>query len=112
FIHGVTIDQHILRRNRQFDMVEVIKIHHELLCIGIDESTAVLVHQNAFEVLGASYAAVYYNAQIAGAQKSPTGEYVTNGPFYFLGKGQKFDLKDRKIINAPAQQNTAAAVGQ
>lgn len=109
FIHGVTIDQHILRRNRQFDLVEVIKTHPELLGIGIDESTAVVVQQNAFEVIGASYAAVYYNAQIAGTQKSPTGEYITNGPFYFLGKGQKFDLKERKIINPPAQQNTASA---
>lgn len=70
FIRGVTIDQHILRRNRQFDLVEVIKAHPELLGIGIDESTAIVVQQNAFEVIGASYAAVYYQAQINGTQKA------------------------------------------
>ena len=111
FMHGVTIDQHILRRNRQFDLVEVIKTHPELLGIGIDESTAVVVQQNSFEVVGASYAAVYYNSQIAGTQKSPTGEYVTNGPFYFLGAGQKFDLKEKKIINRAVQPATASAAG-
>jgi cyanophycinase len=108
FIHGVTIDQHILRRNRQFDLIEVIKTHPELLGIGIDESTAVVVQQNAFEVIGASYAAVYYDTQIAGTQKSPTGDFVTTGPFYFLGKGQKFDLKERRIIAASTQSNTTA----
>src|SRR4051812_25562383 len=53
FIHGVTIDQHILRRNRQFDLIDVIKNHPDLLGIGIDESTAVVVQKNVFEVIGA-----------------------------------------------------------
>lgn len=109
FLHDVTIDQHILRRNRQFDLVDVIKTHPELLGIGIDESTAIVVQQNTFEVIGASYVAVYSEPQLTGAQKSPTGEYVTSGPFYFLGKGQKFDLKERKPIVNRAQSGASAA---
>jgi cyanophycinase len=110
FIHGVTIDQHILRRNRQFDLVEVIQAHPDLLGIGLDESTAIVVQQNTFEVLGVSYAAVYYQAQLSGKQKSPTGEYATSGPFYFLGRGQKFDLKERKLIPVFSQPSTTAGL--
>lgn len=53
-IHHVTIDQHLLKRNRQFDLIEVIKAKPDLLGIGIDESTAIVVQQNTFRVLGNS----------------------------------------------------------
>ncbi|WP_298733470.1 cyanophycinase [uncultured Chitinophaga sp.] len=105
-IHKVAIDQHILRRNRQFDLVGVIKKHPELLGIGIDENTAIVVQKNIFEVIGSSYVAIYDINQINGNGKSPTGEYATGGPFYFLGKGQKFDLQQRKVI--PATRPAAA----
>jgi len=97
-IHKVAIDQHILRRNRQFDLVGVIKKHPELLGIGIDENTAIVVQKDTFEVIGNSFVAIYDIKQINGNEKSPTGEYGTEGPFYFLGKGQKFDLQQRKAI--------------
>lgn len=87
FIHNVAIDQHILKRNRQFDLIEVIRSKPELLGIGIDESTAILVQKNQFEVLGTSYAAVYESSKL----NSPA-------PFVFLGRGQKYDLKNRQVI--------------
>ncbi len=95
-IHHVAIDQHILRRNRQFDLVGVIKKHPELLGIGIDENTAIVVQKDTFEVIGNSFVAIYDIKQINGNEKSPTGEYTTGGPFYFLGKGQKFDLQQKE----------------
>jgi cyanophycinase len=97
FMHHVAIDQHHLRRNRIFDMIDVIKLHPDLLGIGIDESTAVVVQQDLFEVIGASYVAIYDIDQINGASKGPREQNSSSGPFYFLGKGQKFDLKLRKI---------------
>jgi cyanophycinase len=97
-IHNVAIDQHILRRNRQFDLIGIIKAHPELLGIGIDESTAIVVQKNTFEVIGNSYVAIYDIHQFDGKEKSPTGEYGTSGPYYFLGKGQHFDLQQRKVI--------------
>ncbi|TWW00114.1 cyanophycinase [Chitinophaga pinensis] len=105
-IHKVAIDQHILRRNRQFDLIGVIKAHPELLGIGIDESTAIVVQKDTFEVIGNSYVAVYDIAHINGKEKSPTGEYNTDGPFYFLGRGQRFDLQQRKVIaTSPVRQS-------
>lgn len=95
FIHNVAIDQHILKRNRQFDLIEVIRSKPELLGIGIDESTAILVQKDSFEVLGTSYAAVYESSKL----DSPA-------PFIFLGRGQKYDLKNRKVIATETKTNT------
>ncbi|MGX5690863.1 cyanophycinase [Arcticibacter tournemirensis] len=92
FIHNVAIDQHILKRNRQFDLIDVVKARPELLGIGIDESTAILVQKDIFEVLGDSYVAVYDAAQIN-----------SKIPFTFFGRGQRYDLRLRKEINDVAR---------
>lgn len=102
FVKNLTVDQHVLRRNRQFDLIDVIKARPELLGIGIDESTAVVVQKNAFEVIGNSLVGIYDINQINSNAKYPSGQNSTGGPFYFLTKGQKFDLQTRKVINQPA----------
>ena len=85
FMKNTAIDQHVLRRNRQFDMLEVIDKHPELLGIAIDEDTAIVVEGDRFDVIGRSYALVYSTKPVAGA----------NGRFYFLAPGDRFDLKAR-----------------
>ena len=79
------IDQHLLRRNRQFDLVEVIEQHPELLGIGIDEDTAIVVTGDRFDVIGQGYVAIYDN------------KHATRPPsrFYFLAPGDRFDLAKR-----------------
>lgn len=104
FIHNVTIDQHVMRRNRQFDLIDVIKARPELLGIGIDEGTAIVVQQNTFEVIGNSYVGIYEANQIASNIKYPSGQNSVGGPFYYLGKGQKFDLLTRKPMPAQPQR--------
>ncbi|MGN8068525.1 cyanophycinase [Mucilaginibacter sp. 22184] len=108
FIHNVAIDQHILKRNRQFDLLSFIKSRPDLLGIGIDESTAIVVHQNTFEVIGVSYVGIYDARNFAGAVKNPSSDSGNNGPFYYLKKGEKFDLLNRKaILPSPASTKTA-----
>ena len=46
-------------RNRQFDLTEIIEAHPELLGIGIDEDTAIVVQGDKFELIGKSYVAIY-----------------------------------------------------
>ncbi|WP_460942962.1 cyanophycinase [Spirosoma daeguense] len=109
FIHNVTIDQHFLRRNRQFDLIDVIKARPQLLGIAIDEGTAIVVQQSTFEVIGNSYVGIYEASQIANSGKYPSGQNSSGGPFYFLEKGQKFDLQSRKVINQqPPRPNEPA----
>lgn len=103
FLKNSVIDQHFLRRNRQFDLVDFIKTAPQLIGIAIDESTAALVQKDTLEVLGKSYAAIYdYNTIQGNGAKHAVGgkeDYsASNGPFFFLGLGQKYDLGSRVII--------------
>ena len=86
FLKNAAVDQHVLRRNRQFDMLEVIDKHPDLLGISIDENTAIVVQGDQFDVIGQSYAIIYSNKPVAGA----------SGRFYFMGAGDRFDMKQRK----------------
>lgn len=76
------IDQHLLKRNREKDLVPVIEKHPELLGIGIDESTAIVVTGDRFEVIGGSKVAIYEAGK----------------PYYFLQAGDKFDLTRRSRL--------------
>jgi len=79
------IDQHIITRHRENDLESVIKAHPELLGIGIDESTAIIVHGHEFEVIGKSKVAVW-------DRKDHSGK-----GYQFLASGQKFDMAKREI---------------
>lgn len=84
FLKNVAIDQHLLSRNRQFDLVDVVRAHPHLLGIGIDENTAIVVMNDSFEVVGEGYVAIY-DPDIISA----------NGHFYYLSPGDRFDLTTR-----------------
>ncbi|MBG88219.1 MAG: cyanophycinase [Verrucomicrobiales bacterium] len=86
----VGIDQHLLARNRQFDLVKLIEAKPELLGIGLDENTAILVTGDEFEVMGTSYVAIYDRGWMKENDK----------PFYLLSPGQRFDLAARSPIRA------------
>lgn len=86
FVKGVAIDQHLLQRNRQFDLLEVIAARPDLLGIGIDEDTAIVVRADGFEVIGRGYVAIY------DAQR----RIDSGGDFYFLAPGDRYDLAARE----------------
>lgn len=88
FLRATAIDQHLLRRNRHFDLIEVVEARPELLGIGLDENTAILVQGDRFEVLGRSYVAIYDH----GARLD------SGGRFYFLAPGDVFDLRERRAL--------------
>jgi cyanophycinase len=98
FLTNVAIDQHLLARNRQFDMFEILENKPELLGIGLDEDTGIIVKNNIFEVIGSSYVAIYDGTRWS----KDKNEIITlpdgSRDFYFLRKGDKYDLKNRKII--------------
>lgn len=99
FITNIAIDQHVLARNRQFDMFEILKNRPELLGIGIDEKTAIIVKGDTLEVMGKSYVLIYDNSfwsrEGSDLKKLP----AENDLFYFLRAGDKYNLTERKIIS-------------
>lgn len=86
FLRDTAVDQHLLRRNRHFDLIEVIEAHPRLLGIGIDEDTAIVVEGDQFEVLGRSYVVIYDHRRLLDS----------GGRFYFLGAGDRYDLRRRQ----------------
>jgi len=85
YLRNTGIDQHLLRRNRQFDMLEVLEAHPDVLGIGLDENTAIIVQGDQAEVMGQGYVAIY----------DRSSGIDTGGDFYFLAPGDRFDLATR-----------------
>ncbi len=88
YLRDVAVDQHVLRRNRHFDLIEVIEAHPELLGIGIDENTAIVVRGDEFEVVGESLVLVYDH-------ETTTDD---GGKFYYLVPGDRFNLATREGV--------------
>jgi cyanophycinase len=86
YLKGVAIDQHILPRNRADDLVQVIDAHPDLLGLGIDEATAIVVQGDRFEVIGRGVVGIYDNKD-HDCKK-----------YYFLAPGERFDLKTKRRV--------------
>jgi cyanophycinase len=101
FLKNSAIDQHLLRRNRQFDLIDVIAQRPELLGIGIDENTAIVVAGDRFEVLGRGYVAIY------------DAKHATRPPakFYLLGSGDRYDLATREATRRAEEYRPLENVG-
>ena len=54
FLPGTVVDQHFLKRNRQARLLSVLDRHPELVGLGIDEGTALVVEGARMQVLGDS----------------------------------------------------------
>ena len=98
FITNIAIDQHVIARNRQFDLFQILKKKPELLGIGIDESTAIVVKGDTFKVIGKSYVIMYdgtfWSREGSRLKKLPSKDQL----FYYLRKGDRYNLKERKVI--------------
>lgn len=99
FIKNIAIDQHLIARNRQFDMFTILKERPELLGIGIDEDTAIVVTGDEFEVIGSHYVLMYdgsfWSKEGSTLKQLPAKENT----FYFLAEGDKYDMKKRRVIS-------------
>ena len=98
FLTNVAIDQHLLARNRQFDMFEILDNKPEFLGIGLDENTGIIVQGDEFEVFGVSYVVIFDGTRWS-AERDTT--YILpqgSREFYFLKSGDKYDLKNRQVI--------------
>jgi cyanophycinase len=84
-VKNVAIDQHLLKRHRENDLVAVIDAHPDLLGIGIDESTAIVVQGDKFQVIGESKVGIY------------DGQDHDGKKYFFLNAGDTYDLGRRSV---------------
>lgn len=100
YLKKSAIDQHLLKRNRQFDLIEIIEAHPDLLGIGLDENTAIVVQGNTMEVIGQSYVAIFDYTFWEQNLMDDTDPLLENGgKFFLLTPGDKYDLYRRKAIH-------------
>jgi cyanophycinase len=101
FIKSAFIDQHFIKRKRLNRSISVVLENPELLGIGIDESTCIIVNPDeTFEVLGENQVLVF------DATKSSNIEIDKNGNIgaedlniHILLSGDKFNLKTKEVIH-------------
>lgn len=61
FLDGIIIDQHFIRRSRYNRLITALAEYPEMLGIGIEESTAILVKNDSAEVVGESQVITFVN---------------------------------------------------
>jgi len=98
FITNVAIDQHLFARNRQFDMFEILEMRPELLGIGLDEDTGIIVEGDQFTVFGNSYVAIYDGTRWSAERDTTYTLPHGSRDFYLLGEGDRYNLTKRQII--------------
>ena len=99
FVENIAIDQHVIARNRHFDMFEVLSEFPELLGIGLVENTGIVIKGNTFDVIGESYVLIYDDTRWSEERDSVVKLGKSRKEFYFLNKGMKYDMYSRKIIS-------------
>ncbi len=87
YLRDVAVDQHIVARNRQNDLQEVISAHPTLLGIGLDEGTALVVRGDHGEIVGRGKAFVHN-----GRDTNDPGH-----PYLTLLPGDEYNLAARHV---------------
>ncbi|MGL6072711.1 MAG: cyanophycinase [Fimbriiglobus sp.] len=82
YLPGCAVDQHFFARKRTGDMVGLMKQYPQLLGIGIDEATAIVVKGHIAEVIG----------------ETQVGFYDGTKPVVVVKTGGQYDLKARKSV--------------
>ena len=92
FLKNVAIDQHVIARKLEKDMLQIVAARPELLGVGIDEATALIVQGDRGRVLGNSKVLVYH-------RDLPTS---VDTPFLSLSSGETLDLASRRAVSEEA----------
>jgi cyanophycinase len=90
FLPGAAVDQHFSQRRRHRDMTLLMKRYPQLLGIGFDEATALVVRGSKAEIIGRGRAH-FYNYR----EGPPAGER----DYMAVSAGQTYDLVQRRITD-------------
>ncbi|MGB4705136.1 MAG: cyanophycinase [Candidatus Saccharicenans sp.] len=96
-IKSAIIDQHFATRKRHNRLISVIATHPELVGIGIDESTAIIVYPDeTFEVIGYRNVIVYDPGRAQVEVRGDKALSIRGMIMHVLLEGERFDLKRRR----------------
>jgi len=100
FLTNAVIDQHFIKRKRLNRLFSVVLEHPNLVGIGIDESTAIVMNpDDTFEVIGESAVMVIDPRKADGIRTDKSGNLsARNIQTHILVAGDRFDLTSGKTI--------------
>jgi cyanophycinase len=93
------VDQHFATRKRHNRLISLVAENPQLLGVGIDESTAIIVRPGgAFEVIGEKNVVIYDGSK-ANVRIAPSKMIGFTGMImHVLLPGDGFDMKARKVL--------------
>ena len=101
-IDGVIVDQHFTQRNRYGRLLALVAHSPQLLAVGIDEDTALIVTEGRYaEVIGKGAVTVFdglhaYTTAFEAKRTQPL--LVSDVVLHSLPNGARFDLRARSLI--------------
>jgi cyanophycinase-like exopeptidase len=94
FLPNAAIDVHIGQRpNGEGDLAQIVTAYPGVLGIGVEAGTSAVVHGNQLEVVG----------RPLGRVAITDGQLHDGKPYYFLKRGDRFDLA-RRVLIGPQQK--------
>ena len=101
-VDGVIIDQHFTQRNRYGRLLALVAHSPQLLGMGIDEDTAMVITESRYvEVLGKGAVTVFDGLHMhtkAYAAKRTQPLLVSDVVLHSLPNGARFDLRSRSLV--------------
>lgn len=100
FVKTAFIDQHFIKRKRLNRTISVVLENPDLLGIGIDESTSIIVNADeTFEVLGENQVIVFDASDCSNIKLDKNGNLgAENLKMHILLSGDKFDIENKEVI--------------
>jgi cyanophycinase len=92
FLPGAAVDQHFTQRRRHADMTRLMRRYPQILGIGLDEGTAIIVRDSTAEIIGRGK--VHFYDHRSGP---PAGDH----DYVAAEAGQRYDLAERRLIASP-----------
>lgn len=91
-LQNTIIDQHFIKRNRYGRLISALAAHPGMICVGIDEGTAIIVHGNKATVAGDSQVLRFANPK--GLKTTAKGLIKFNqAEFGVFTEGDVIDIK-------------------
>ena len=101
-VRDVIIDQHFAERGRFGRLIGAVAHNPRILGLGLDEDTAAIVEDEAFEVIGSGAVYVVDGSQVSHcnlAEAEPERVLSMHGvTVHVLGTGDRYDLAERKPV--------------
>lgn len=91
-------DQHFLKRQRHSRLISLVMDQPQLVGVGIDEQTAVIVEDGRFEVIGQSSVLVV-DARKARVERRPAGQLSAGRDIkmHILTAGMTYTVKGKRF---------------